>query len=174
MYFKVEEISHNGYWCSCCQHKDNYTDVYQYDSLSEVIDRFPKSFKVWSDRQAHYSVIELNVYDLDGDLLAGWKAHHDSHKTNMKKIKYFMWFFGDREEWDIYLGNEKVDQPLEMVDLQRRKDFKEQELIRKGKESGNIQEQINEIDEKITDFYKKNSKNIVSGKKVSYAPVVDS
>jgi chromatin segregation and condensation protein Rec8/ScpA/Scc1 (kleisin family) len=174
MYFKVEEISHNGYWCSCCQSLDRHTDVCEYNSLEDLVDRFPKSLEVWEKRQAHYSVIELNAYNLDGDLLAGWKAHHESHKTNMKRIKYFMWFVGDKKEWDIYLDNKKADQPLELVDLHRRRDFKEQKLTRKEKELGNIREQINKIDEKIIEFHNKNSNDIFIGKRVSYAPVVDS
>lgn len=168
MYFKVEEISHNGYWCGCCQHRDTYTDVFQYDSLGDIVARFPKSLEDWNDRQPHYAVIEKNVYDLDGNLLAGWKAHYDSHKTNMKRIKYFMWFVGDREEWDIYLNNEKVDQPLELVDLYRRRDFKEQEMKKKEGELGKFREQINEIDEKIVEFRKKNTKV------KRHAPVINS
>jgi hypothetical protein len=173
MYFKVEEISHNGYWCGCCQHKDTHTDVCEYDSLADLADRFPKSLEAWNKRQPHYAVIELNVYDLDGDLLAGWKVNYESHKTNMKRIKYFMKFVGDQQEWDIYLGDEKVDQPLELVDLIRRKEFKEQELTRKEKELGNNREQINKIDEKIKEFHNKNSKDIFIGKRVNYAPVVN-
>jgi len=155
MYFKVEEISHNGYWCGCCQHKDTHTDVYEYDSLEDIVDRFPKSLEVWNKRQPPYAVIELNVYDLDGNLLAGWKAHYDSYKSKMKKIKYFMWFVGDKQEWDIYLGDEKVNQPLEMVDLIRRRDFHEQELKRKEGEMGQIREQIYDIDKKIMEVGKK-------------------
>jgi len=166
MYFKVEEISHNGYWCGCCQHKDTYTDVCEYFNLEELVDRFPKSLEVWNNRQPHYAVVELNVYNLDGDLLAGWKAHYESHKTNMKKIKYFMWFVGDEKKWDIYLGDEKVDQPLELVDLYRRKDFKEQELVKKESGMGKIREQINEIDEKIIEFRNKNSRNEIIGEAV--------
>jgi flagellar biosynthesis/type III secretory pathway chaperone len=77
-----------------------------------------------------------------------------------------MWFVGDEKKWDIYLGDEKVDQPLELVDLYRRKDFKEQELVKKESGMGKIREQINEIDEKIIEFRNKNSRNEIIGEAV--------
>ena len=155
MYFKIEEISHNGYWCSCCQHKDTYTDVYEYDSLGDIVAGFPKSLESWNKSQPEYALIEYKVYDLDGDLLAGWEVHYDSHKTNMKRIKYLKKFVGDKVDWEIYLDNERVNQPLELVDLIRRRDFKEQELKKKERELGQIREQIYDIDKKIIEVGKK-------------------
>ena len=155
MYFKIEEITHNGYWCGCCQHKDTYTDVYEYDSLDDIIAGFPRSLESWRKSQPEYALVGYNIYDLDGNLLAGWEVHYDSYKTRMKKIKYLKKFIGEDEDWEIYLDNERVNQPLELVDLQRRRDFHEKELRQKEIEKGKILEQIYDIDKKIIEFSEK-------------------
>jgi hypothetical protein len=157
MYFKIEEISYNGYWCGCCQHKDRHVDVYEYDSLDDVVYNFPINLEHWNKTQPQCGTIEYNVYDLDGNLIAGWEVHYDSYKTKMKKIKYLKKFVGKKEDWEIYLDDKKVDQPLELVDLQRRRDFHEKELRDKEVEKGKILEQIYDIDKKIIEFSEKNS-----------------
>jgi len=147
--YKVVSENYNGYWCSCCKHIDYVQDV-RFETLNDLLGEFPKSLEDWKKNfDRGYGLIKVEIFDPDENLKASWEVHIDSYKTKMSKLSYFKKKIGDKEEIEVFLGDNVFSGTVEEADLVRRRVYYQEELTAKFAEIISLKSKIDEITSKL-------------------------